>query len=109
MELTRENGESPVLAMTAAPGTSGSIACTFTLAPESVEKHLILAAQKLENGKPVGAIRIVDVGTNATSPYSITGLEPGVQYAVYAMMADNGCLLSTTISASISATAVAGA
>lgn len=109
LELFKESGEMPLDSLAAAAGASGSIVCAFTKPANSASKHVIFFSQKLINGKETAEIKRHEAGANPASPFTITGLEPGEAYLVYAVVTDNAYADAKTVSAALSAAATAGA
>jgi hypothetical protein len=101
--------EEPVLCFSAQAGAAaGEIRCTFgTLLDEG--KELTLFAQKKANGNGSGGtIQRYELGS-AASPVTVSGLEPGTGYFVYAVITDGPYGTAKKVSPSVAAEAVAGA
>jgi hypothetical protein len=109
LELFKALGELPLTSLTAAPGASGSIVCNFTMPADSATKHVIFFSQKITENKGSSEIRMHEAGVNPTAPFTITGLDPGVSYIIYAVITDNVYASARTVSESRSAEATAGA
>lgn len=92
----------------AATGTAtGEITCTFQ-PPSEGSKSVTLFTQKL--GVPVGqAILARHEQKGAASPVTLAGLEPGAEYHVYVVITEGAYDAAKTVSASVAATAKAGA
>ncbi len=80
-------GVAPVT-LKAAPGASGEIRCEFTPAPLADGRHLVIFYQMNVDDNSDRPLAHIDFGENAASPQTITGLEPGAAYSVYAVVAD---------------------
>lgn len=110
MEVANASADVPTLfTLAAAPAGSGSIQCSFELPTGSETKYLILAVQKMTGDEPTGTVSLVNGGVNPVSPYTISGLEPGMNYTVHAMLADNEYAAAVSVSGSLSAVSAAGA
>jgi hypothetical protein len=106
--LFREFGENAPASFTAAAGSSGNIVCTFAMPAGPAGKHVIFFAQKIVDGEGGPEITMYEAGANTASPFTISGLEPGATYFVYAVVTDNAYANAITVSASVSASASAG-
>ncbi|MFH0977515.1 MAG: hypothetical protein V1874_17180 [Spirochaetota bacterium] len=104
-------GESPLASLTAeAAANTCGITCAFTLPDGASGKYLFFFSQKKDaDGKGSGDGRRFDAGLNALSPFIITWLEAGADYFIYAVLADNEYANAVNASASIAASAKAGA
>ncbi len=110
MEMAKASiGVHGLFTFSAAPAASGAVQCSFTVPDGSETSYLVLVAQKMVEGKPGDVVSLVNGGVNPVSPYTLTGLEPGVQYTVHAMLADNEFAKAKTVSGSLSAVTTAGA
>lgn len=106
--LFQSMGEDRLEGFAASTGaSSGEIECVFQ--PVTGGRHITVFLQKRENGLYRGALIRHDAGAGAVSPVVISGLEPGAEYALYAVVTDYEYAHATTVSASASATAAAGA
>ncbi|MBN2038789.1 MAG: hypothetical protein JW864_02035 [Spirochaetes bacterium] len=65
-------------------------------------------AQSIADGKAGAEIQTFEAGANAISPYTISGLEAGTEYFVYAVITNDGYASAETVSASVSMRATAG-
>lgn len=100
-------GEELLMNFTAAPGNAaGSITCAF-LAPEA-GCHVTFFARRVTEPGVKSPVTRHDAGADSSSPFTITGLEPGIEYHVYAVVTDAAYETATTISQSVAAVSVAG-
>ena len=100
IELCPPMGEDQVMNFAAAPGTAGTITCTF--APIAAEKHLTLFVRKEADDASI--VRI-DCGAAPASPVTIPSLETGKSYTVYAIVTDAAYANAKTVSRSVAAKA----
>jgi len=108
LELCRELGEEPLSSFAAAPGSAaGSIDCSFTRPPSGEGKHLTLFVQKKENGHAGGDLTRISLDAAQKSPYTLSNLEGGASYYVYAILTDKAYEEACTVSASSSALSTA--
>lgn len=108
LELCREFGEEALSSFSAAPGSAaGSIDCSFTKSLSGEGKHLTLFVQKKENGHAGGDLTRIPLGAAQKSPYTITNLEGGASYYVYAILTDKTYEEAGAVSASSSALSLA--
>lgn len=107
LEICLSAGESPLMDFTAAtgPGT-GEITCSF-LAPEA-GRHVTFFTRMVTDLDARPVITRHGTGPDPVSPFTITGLEPGAQYHVHAVVTDSAYDEAETVSASVSATVTAG-
>jgi hypothetical protein len=90
LELFKPMGEEPLASFSAQAGaTAGGIMCSFTLPPGSADKHFFFFTQLKDAGKGTGDIKRHDAGVNPASPFELQGLEPGAEYFVYAVLAED--------------------
>ncbi len=108
VELCKAMGDLVLDSFTAAPGGSGEIRCEFTHGETGNELHIYLFTKKRENGLSAGEIKMHDGGKNTQSPFTITGLEPGAEYAVYAVLTDGKYDEAQQVSASIGTVTTCG-
>jgi len=109
LELFRELGEEqPLASLSASGGASGSIVCAFVMPADSAGRHVIFFSQKIDAGKETAEIKRHEADPNPASPFTITGLEPGVSYFIYAVVTDNTYANATTVSTALSVPATAG-
>jgi len=85
VEISREFGEEPLMSFTATPGTdAGEITCEFL--PVDEGRHITLFVRKVTDPGVKAPITRYDTGAETASPFTITGLEQGVEYCVYAVV-----------------------
>lgn len=106
LELCPGLGEEIVMNLTAAPGGTGQLVCSFL--PAETGRHITFFARKDTEPGIKGVIIRFDAGADPVSPYTITGLEPGAKYSVYAVATDAEYEKAKTVSQSSSSTATAG-
>lgn len=107
LELCKGTGEELLMNFTAETGTSaGEIICSF-LPPEAGCHVTIFARREVELGL-ISKFTRYDAGANPSSPYTITGLESGAQYYIYAVVTDAQYDTALTVSQSVAALATAG-
>ncbi|MBN2041374.1 MAG: hypothetical protein JW864_15140 [Spirochaetes bacterium] len=110
MELFKSTGENEPVSLSAGSGpASGEIICEFILPAGTEQRHVIFFVQRIIDGKPANSIAMYESGADPASPFSITGLEPGAEYHVYAIAADADYANAGNISAAASLTTTAGA
>ncbi len=100
-------GEELLVNFTAAPGTTaGTITCTFL--PPEAGCHVTFFTRLVTAPGVKSPVDRHDAGADPVSPFTITGLEPGMQYHVYAIVTDAQYDTAKTISQSAAATSNAG-
>ena len=101
--------EPPVDFAATAGTTAGDIVCSFQ-EPTDKGKEITLFTQKRanDNGKGQAVMRRHEQ-TGAASPLTLSGLEPGADYHVYAVITDGPYDVARTVSASVAASVKAGA
>lgn len=108
LELCPGFGEEPLSSFSAVPGSAaGSIDCSFTRSSSGEGKHLSLFVQKKENGHAGGDLTHISLGAGQMSPYTLTNLEGGASYYVYAILTDRAYEEASTVSASSAALSTA--
>ena len=106
LELFKPMGEEPPAALSAVNDPSaGSIECTFTLPEGPEDRRIIFFCQELSEDRLTNIITRHEA--IAVSPYTITGLVPGVSYIVYAVLANNAYTEAQTLSSAVYAVAQA--
>ncbi|MFH0976970.1 MAG: hypothetical protein V1874_14400 [Spirochaetota bacterium] len=110
MELFKSYGENEIVSIIAEGNASaGEIICSFSVPQSSTGRYVVFFVQKIMEGKVTDEIRTHEAGINPVSPFTISGLEPGGEYFVYAVITDGEYSSAVTASASVSVHAVAGA
>jgi len=108
LTLCMSMGMEPLAGFTATTGTGpGVIEARFS--PVNGGKHVAFFVQKKEDAVTGGSILFVNGGMDLPSPFKITGMESGTEYHVYAVVTDKAYTEAASVSASVSASAVAGA
>jgi hypothetical protein len=93
-------GEEMLMNFTASTGANpGEISCEFL--PVEQDNHVILFARKVTEAGVRCDITRHDTGANPSSPYTITGLENGEQYHIYAVVTDAQYDAALTVSQSV--------
>jgi hypothetical protein len=101
--------EEPINGFSAATGSaSGSITCSFQ-APAGTGKEITLFTQRAAGGNGNGQAAITRHEGNASSSVTISGLEPGAQYHMYAVVTEGPYATAKKVSPSVATDAVAGA
>ena len=100
--LCRDMGEDVLMNFTASPGSSpGEITCEFL--PVDDGRHITLFMRKVTEPGVKAPVTRHDAGSNPPSPFTVSGLEQGVQYQVYAIVTDaeyeNACSVSQSVAA----------
>ncbi|PKL18216.1 MAG: hypothetical protein CVV49_07110 [Spirochaetae bacterium HGW-Spirochaetae-5] len=107
LELCKGMGEEILVNFTAAPGSSsGEIACSFL--PPEAGCHVSIFTRKDEEPGVKSPISRHDAGADPVSPFTITGLESGASYSIYAVVTDAEYGSAMTVSQSVAAVSVAG-
>jgi hypothetical protein len=110
LELFKSTGEDASAAVSAVLNpSSGEIICQFSFSTVAPERHVIFFTQKIEDGKGTGTISMHEAGINPVSPFTISSLEPGVEYFVYAVVMDSDYATAENVSSSVSMRTTAGA
>ncbi len=106
LELSKPMGEERLDGFTATSGeSSGEISFAFT--PLAAGRHLTLFLQKRVDGMGEGPFVRHNCGADPVFPLSVSGLEAGGSYFIYAVVTDRPYAEATTVSASVSAAASA--
>ncbi|HPS88320.1 MAG TPA: fibronectin type III domain-containing protein [Spirochaetota bacterium] len=108
VELFRSEGEILPPVITAAPGGSGEILCTYTVPAEEAGRHIHFYVKKRTEGISDGKIRRFSPGENGSNPFTMSGFEPGGEYFIYAALADNTHDEAKLVSAAVSVISSAG-
>lgn len=106
MELCPAMGEELLMNFAAAPGAAaGTVACSFL--PPVTGRHVTFFSRKVADAGLASEIRRHEAGASPVSPFTITGLESGAQYHLYAAVTDAAYDTAKTISASVAAVSAA--
>lgn len=107
LELCPGMGEELLMNFTAAPGASaGEITCAFL--PPEAGCHITFFTRKETAPGVNSSISRHDAGAGTVSPFTITGLEAGAEYSIYAVVTDAQYDSAVTISQSAAAVSMAG-
>ena len=110
MELFKSTGEDEPASLNAGTGAaSGEIVCEFTLPGSGEQRHVIFFAQRIENNRAAGSISLYQAGPAPSSPFTITGLEAGAEYFVYAIVTNADYANAESVSVAACIRTVAGA
>ncbi len=107
IELFRPLGEIMSPSISAAPGAAGEIVCTFTIPATEAGRFIHFFAKK--TGDNEATMKRFSPGSGAASPYTISGLDAGADYFVYAVLTDKDYREATEVSSSVGVPAKAGA
>jgi len=100
-------GEEILMNFSAEPGTcAGEVICSFL--PAETGCHVAFFSRKETAPGENSVITRHDAGANPSSPFTITGLEPGAQHHIYAVVTDAAYDEAKTISASVAAVTESG-
>jgi hypothetical protein len=108
VELFMSEGDILPPVISAAPGGSGEIVCTYTIPAEESGRHIHFYAKKRIEGISDGKMKRFSPGAGSSSPFTMTGFEPGGEYFIYAALADNVHDEAEQVSAAASVVAAAG-
>ncbi len=92
----------------AAPGSSGEILCSYTNSGVNAGNNIYFFTKKLTMGIASGEIVMHNGGDGTLTQHTITGLEPGAGYCIYAIVTDAEYSIAVEVSASIGVIASAG-
>ncbi|TAL39063.1 MAG: hypothetical protein EPN93_03030 [Spirochaetes bacterium] len=107
LRLSRKLGEERLADFKATPGgAAGQISCGF--APVNGDRHLAFFVQEKANGVATGSLERHDGGANCASPFIVTGLNPGMEYFVYALVTDKAYHEAMLVSESVGMLTTAG-
>lgn len=99
-------GEEIPVNFTASPGNAGEIVCAFL--PPETRCHLTVFARKETAPGEITSVTLHAAGADPVSPFTVTGLEPGVLYSLYAVVTDEAYENAKTVSPSAAAVSAAG-
>jgi len=108
VELFRTGGEILPPVITAAPGGSGEIVCTYTVPAEETGRQIHFYTKKRVEGISEGKMRRFSPGESGSNPYTMSGFEPGGEYFIYAALADGTHDEAELVSAAASVISAAG-
>ncbi len=109
VELFKPMGNLSIQNFSASPGASGEITCSFTPGQSEGSPRIYFFTKERIEGMSTGEIRMHDGGKTPQSPFTITGLAPGAEYAVYAVLTDGKYDEAVQVSASLSSVCASGA
>jgi hypothetical protein len=104
IELGKQLGEIEPPVISAVPGSTGEVLCTFSISPADSGSYIHFFIKQ----KDAGEISRFSAGTGAVSPYAISGLVPGSEYFLYVVLTDGEFKASTEVSLSQGITVSAG-
>ncbi len=105
--LCKGMGEEPLKDFTASPGTgAGEITCEFT--PAETGRHITFFWHQVTEPGVKAPISRHDGGADTMSPFTISGLEQGLEYCVYTVVTDAQYDKAITVSESSGAKTNAG-
>lgn len=107
IQLFKELGQEKLVDLTALPGNAGEINCAFVKPAGSENTQLTVFSHKIVEGLGSDELLRHDAG-DAIDTYTITGLDNGAEYFVYAVLTDNVLHEATVVSQSIASRSVAG-
>lgn len=109
LELFKKNGEDELVSIAAEDNApAGEIVCSFSMPQNSAGRHIVFFVQKIMDGKVTDEINTRQTGIDPVSSFTITGLDPGMEYFVYAVITDDEYASASTASVSVSIRATAG-
>jgi len=101
LELSKTLGQSPLLYFRARLGHApGEIRCEFAFADPPAGRHLSFYIQKREDGFASGELARIEAGMETASPFTLSGLEPGGEYFIYAAVTEKAYSESLMVSSS---------
>lgn len=107
LELCKGMGEEILMNFEAVPGTSaGEIVCTFL--PVEAGCHITFFTRKEVEPGIISPVSRHDAGADPASPFTISGLEAGANYHIYAIVTDAHYESASTVSQSVAASSKAG-
>jgi hypothetical protein len=109
VDLFRAVGTLVLSSFTAEPGASGEITCSFAIEGDTAGKQMYFFTKKKDNGAASGEISMHTGGADPVPPFVISGLEPGAEYCVYAVVTNGVYSSATEVSQSLGLVCTAGA
>ncbi|HPS57999.1 MAG TPA: fibronectin type III domain-containing protein [Spirochaetota bacterium] len=109
IELFKPMGEIMSPAVTAAPGAAGEIVCTYTIPEAEAGRFIHFFVKRKSDGEDENIMKRYSPAGTDSSTHTITNLEPGAEYFIYAALTDMDYKEATMVSASVAVTALAGA
>lgn len=107
LELSKDMGCDMLINFTAAPGSlAGEIICEF-LSAENGRHITFFVRREMEPGVK-SCISRHDADADAASPFTISGLESGAKYYVYAVVTDAQYDKALMVSSSVAASVIPG-
>jgi len=108
IQLSKPIGNLKLTEFSAVAGSSGEITCQYTIKDGSAGKHIYFFTKKQVMNMAAGEITIHDGGADPSSPFTISALEPGAAYYIYAVITNADYDNATEVSASAGVTASSG-
>jgi len=106
LELCPAMGEEILMNFTAEAGSApGEITCSFLQPAEGC--HITFFTREVTELDTQPGFMRHDAGAGSVSPFTLTGLEQGAQYHVFAVVTDAEYVNASTVSVSVSASAEA--
>lgn len=108
LELAKQLGDIEPPVISAAPGGTGEVICTFSISPADSGRYIHFFIKQSVPGVAGGSLRRISAGYGAVSPHVINGLVPGSGYFLYTVLTDSEFKTSTEVSASAGVIVTAG-
>ncbi|MBN2403110.1 MAG: hypothetical protein JXN64_12010 [Spirochaetes bacterium] len=109
LELFKKSGVDELLTVSVEGNASaGEIVCSLSLPENSGARYIVFFVQRILDENVTDDIRTYKADLNPASQFTITGLEPGAEYFVYAILANSEYASAEGVSASVSMRATAG-
>ena len=109
LELFKKSDVEKLLTISAdGNASSGEIVCSLSIPENTGAEYVVFFVQRILDGNATDDIRTFEAGINPASPFTITGIVPGAEYFVYAVLADGDYASAKAVSASVSMRVTAG-